>query len=143
VPTDVRESIEVARPPDEVAAFMFDPANDARWTGGVVESRPLTEGPLRAGAAVERTVRFAGRTFTYRYTVVASTPASVELEIENPFPMRVSYALEEAAGGTHVTIYARGDAGGFFRVAGPLLNAMVRRNIRRDLRALERCLEKP
>ena len=49
---------------------MFDPANDAAWTSGVVTSRPLTEGRLRPGSRVERTTRFLGREFSYVYYVV-------------------------------------------------------------------------
>ncbi len=86
-------------------------------------------------------MRFAGRTFTYRYeTVAREDDRSVELRVENPFPMHVTYLLEDVPGGTRASIHARGDAGGFFRLAGPLLNAMVRRNIRGDLRSLSRCL---
>lgn len=121
---------------------MFDPAYDARWTGGVVSSRAITPGPLRPGSAVERTVRFVGRTFTYRYDVVAGDgQREIELRVENPFPMRVRYLLEEVAEGTRASIHATGDAGGFFRLAGPLLDVMVRRSIGRDLTALRRTLE--
>jgi hypothetical protein len=38
-------------------------------------------------------------------------------------------------------IRAGGDAGGFYRVAGPLLSRAVRRGIGRDLRKLKELLE--
>ena len=44
---------------------MFDPANDLAWTGGITASRPAQDGPLVAGATVERTARFLGPSFTY------------------------------------------------------------------------------
>ncbi len=138
MPTDVEVSELIRRPADEVAAVMFDPYRDGDWTTGVVAARPL-----EGGTSVERDVRFAGRRFTYRYDVVAADDRSRELRVAQPFPMAVTYLLEPVQDGTRTTIHARGDARGFFRLAGPLLNALVRRNIRRDLRALRRLVEAP
>ena len=70
---DVRPEVLVRRPRAEVAAFMFDPANDLRWTGGITSSRPAQPGPLVAGAKVERTASFLGRTFTYGYVVTSTS----------------------------------------------------------------------
>ena len=69
VAVDVRPIVLVRRPRPEVAAFMFDPANDLRWTGGITSSRPDQPGRLREGATVVRTARFLGRTFDYGYVV--------------------------------------------------------------------------
>ena len=140
--TDVRVEVHVRRPPDAVAAVMFDPRRDGEWTSGVVASRQVTDGPLAPGSVVERDVRFAGRRFTYRYEVVAADGRSLELRVARPFPMAVTYHLEDAPDGTKASIHARGDAGGFFKVAGPLLDRMVRRTIRRDLEALKVLVER-
>ena len=71
---DVRPEVLVHRPRAEVAAFMFDPANDLRWTGGITASRPAQPGPLVNGATVERTASFLGRTFRYGYVVTEHEP---------------------------------------------------------------------
>ncbi|UJR83316.1 Hypothetical protein I5071_53840 [Sandaracinus amylolyticus] len=140
--TDVTTEIVIRRPRAEVAAFMFDPHNDVRWTTGVVESRPRDPGPLRRGSRVERISKFLGRRFGYEYEVVDTDERSfVEMKVERPFPMHIRYELEDVPEGTRTRIHARGDAGGFFRIAGPLLNGMVRRNITRDLELLRGCLE--
>jgi len=49
VVVDVRPVLLVHRPRNEVAAFMFDPANDLRWTGGITSSRPAQPGRLAKG----------------------------------------------------------------------------------------------
>ena len=67
---EVEKDVLIRRNRADVAAYMFDPANDAAWTSGVVTSRPLTEGRLRPGSRVERTTRFLGREFSYVYYVV-------------------------------------------------------------------------
>lgn len=143
--TDVRVELEIPRTRADVAAYMFDPSHDAAWTSGVVAVNPLTPGRLRVGARVERTVKFLGKRFSYLYEVVdAGDDAFVEMSVAQPFPMQVRYQLDAlGAEATRVAIHARGDARGFYRLMSPLLNRMVRRNIRRDLESLARCLALP
>lgn len=139
---DVRPQIVVGRPRAEVAAFMFNPANDLAWTGGITSSRPAQDGPLAAGATVERTARFLGRSFTYGYVVTMHEPDRlVELEVERPFPMVVTYQLDDHPDGTVVAIHASGSPGRFFRWATPLMTGQVRKSIAADLARLKHCLE--
>jgi Polyketide cyclase / dehydrase and lipid transport len=139
---DVHPSELVHRPPDEVAAFMFDPANDLRWTGGITSSTPAQPGPLVEGATVERTARFLGRTFTYGYVVTRHEPDRlVELKVDRPFPMTVRYELEPHPDGTMLGIHATGSPGRFFRWATPLMARQVRTSIAADLKRLRACLE--
>ncbi|MEP7193942.1 MAG: SRPBCC family protein [Actinomycetota bacterium] len=139
---DVRPVVLVHRPRDEVAAFMFDPRNDLRWTGGITSSRPAQPGPLVKGASVERTAKFLGRTFTYGYVVTEHQPDRVvELKVDRPFPMLVRYELDDAPDGTLVAIHASGTPGGFFGWASPLMKRQVNRSITSDLERLRTCLE--
>ena len=134
---DVTTEVQIQRTRRDVAAVMFDPRQDTAWTNGVVASKSLTEGPLRAGSRVERLSRFLGREFTYQYEVVAMDPERfVELRVEQPFPMVIRYELDDTREGTTARIHARGDASTFFSIAAPLLAPMVRRSIARDLAAL-------
>jgi hypothetical protein len=142
--TDVRVEVTILRSRARVAAFMFDPTNDAIWTTGVVDVRPLTEGRLRVGSKVERTSKFLGRQFAYQYEVVeADDDRLVAMRVEQPFPMVIRYELLDDSGGasTRAAIHARGDAGGFYRIAAPLLNRMVKRSITNDLETLKEYLE--
>jgi len=139
---DVRPGVLVHRPRGDVAAFMFDPGNDLRWTGGITSSTPAQPGPLVAGATVARTARFLGRTFTYGYVVTQhESDRLVELKVDRPFPMLVRYELEDAADRTQVAIHATGNPGRFFGWATPLMARQVRRSIAADLERLRACLE--
>lgn len=141
MPVDVKPSVLVRRSPAEVAAFMFDPANDLRWTGGITTSTPAQPGPLVEGATVERTARFLGRTFTYGYVVTRHEPDRLlELKVDRPFPMTVRYELDEHPDGTLVTIHATGTPGRFFGWATPLMARQVRKSITGDLARLRDCL---
>ena len=140
---DVRPSVRIHRPRREVAAFMFDPRNDLRWTGGITASTPSRPGPLTEGATVDRTARFLGRTFTYRYVVTRSEPDRLlQLRVDRPFPMVIRYELDDAAAATAVAIQATGSPGRFFGWATPVLRRQVRRSISADLERLRACLER-
>jgi hypothetical protein len=140
---DVRPSVVIRRPRREVARFMFDPANDTRWTGGITDSRPAQPGPLREGSVVERDARFLGRSFTYGYVVTSHAPdALVEMKVDRPFPMLVRYELTEHPDGTEVAIHSTGSPGRFFGWATPLMSRMVHRSIAADLDRLRDCLER-
>ncbi len=139
---DVQVEVLIRRARADVAAFMFDPTNDAIWTTGVVECRPRQDGRLRTGARVERVTKFLGRQFAYEYEVVdADELGFVEMKVEQPFPMRVRYELANVPDGTRARIRAQGDATGFFRMAAPFMTRMVRRNITNDLETLKEWLE--
>ena len=139
---DVRPEVLIHRPRAEVAAVMFDPANDLRWTGGITSSRPDQPGRLRQGATVVRSARFLGRSFDYSYVVTRHEPDRlVELRVERPFPMVVRYEFDDATDGTSVAIHAVGTPGRFFGWATPMMTRQVRRSITSDLVRLRHYLE--
>lgn len=141
--TDITASVVIDRPRAEVAAYMFDPTHDAEWTTGVVEARPRHPGRLAVGSTVERRVRFMGREFGYEYAVIeADGDRFVVMQVDRPFPMHIRYELQPLGDRTRASIRATGDASGFFRLAGPLLDGMVRRNIQSDLDQLKTILER-
>lgn len=140
---DVRPEVLVCRPRAEVAAFMFDPAHDLEWTGGITSSRPSRPGPLTKDATVERTARFLGREFVYGYVVTEHEPDRlVEMKVDRPFPMTVRYELADASEGTVVAIRASGSPGRFFGWATPLMTRQVRKSISSDLERLRDRLER-
>ncbi|HTS32941.1 MAG TPA: SRPBCC family protein [Thermoplasmata archaeon] len=125
-----------------VASYMFEPANDTQWTTGVLECRPLSPGRLRRGSRVRRTVKFGGKEFVYEYLVTdAYGDEFVEMKVEEPFPMRIRYELQDRPEGTAVRIHTKGEPAGFFRLAAPFLKGKVRKNIASDLANLKSQVE--
>jgi len=97
---------------------------------------------LREGATVVRTAKFLGRIFDYGYVVTRHEPDRlVELKVERPFPMLVTYELGDVAGGTSVAIHAVGTPGRFFGPVMPVTARQVRKSIAADLNRLRSCLE--
>ena len=143
--TRVDEAVEIERTADEVAAFMFDWRNDPVWIGGISEARLLGDGDLAVGARVERVASFLGKRIEYVLEVDEFEPGerlSMHSE-QGPFPMTVSYEVAGAGAGARARVRVGGDASGFYRLAGPLLNRQAARSIAADLVRLKRLLEAP
>jgi hypothetical protein len=143
VSVDVTVEEEIARPPEEVARFAMDPGNDMRWIAALTSVRALGDGPVGPGTRVERTASFLGRRMEYVLEIVELEPERrlAMRSVRAPFPMTVEYEFDPAAVGALARIRTTGEPGRFYATAGPLLGAMVRRGVRRDLRKLKRVLE--
>lgn len=148
-------------PRDLVARFAMAPENEPLWIGGIKSSRHVS-GPIAGvGMTVERVASFLGRRIEYALQVEEYAPGEriVMRSVRGPFPMRVTYAFEDAGAGpdpaddahaggaagaggaTRVINRVEGEAGGFYGLAGPLMAAAVRRNLQRDLKTLRRLME--
>jgi Polyketide cyclase / dehydrase and lipid transport len=141
---DVTVEQPIARPREEVAGFAMDPRNDRRWIGALTEVRTLTDGPVRPGTQVQRVARFLGRRIEYVNEITELEPGRrlAMRSVKAPFPLRVTYEFEDAPGGGSLArIRTGGETGRYFAFAGPLLSAMVKRGVARDLRALKGELE--
>jgi hypothetical protein len=140
---DETAEIRIARPAAEVAAYMFDPANDPRWISGISEAEPVGTGPVGVGSRVRRRASFLGRGIDYVMEVVALEPGRrlAMHAVEAPMPMDVTYEVEPAEPGAIARVRVQGDAGGLYRLAGPLVSAQVGRSIDGDVRRLKEILE--
>jgi len=143
---DVTVSRTIARPPDVVAAFMSDPANDTRWIAGLREARVLDAGeeaaPIAVGTQVLRTASFLGRRMEYLYEVDAFDEHQLAMRaVKAPFPMQTTYRWEADGESTVATIDNSGDVRGAFALMRRLLVRSLRRNVGRDLERLRGILE--
>jgi hypothetical protein len=140
---DVTVRARINRPAAEVGAFLTDPRNDPEWIGGLIEVHPPSA-PLELGTRVERVASFMGRRIEYVLEVVRFEPGrALEMRaVRSPFPMLVSYVVEEARDSSIVSLRVEGGPGGPMRVLHPLMVWQVRRNLRGDLDRLRRVLER-
>jgi uncharacterized membrane protein len=142
VATDVRAVIDVARPREQVAAYLRDPGNDPSWIGGLRSARLVSDPPVGVGSRVERVASFLGRRIEYVNEITELTGTRLAMRsVRSPFPMRVTYGFEDAGQATEVSVRVEGDARRAYRLADPIMAALVRRSVRRDLRTLKRVLE--
>jgi uncharacterized membrane protein len=141
--TDVTVEQRIGRPRADVAAYTADWRNDPSWIGALSDVELVTDGEFGVGSRVRRVAGFLGRRIEYVNEVVAWERGErlVMKSVKAPFPMTVTYEWDDAPGGALMRIRAEGDAGGFYRFAGPLLSRMVKRGIAGDLERLRERLE--
>ncbi|HEX3316411.1 MAG TPA: SRPBCC family protein [Solirubrobacteraceae bacterium] len=140
---EASRSTVIARPQDEVFAFLADGENDRRWRRGVVDvGRRSGEG---RGAIYEQGVKGPlGRRVAADYEITGFEPARrIDFRaIAGPMQPHGTYRLESADGGTRVTFTLRCDLSG----AKKLMTPMVGRTMRSEVAQLERLrdvLEQP
>src|SRR5918999_1503139 len=79
---DVTAEVHVARPREEVAAYMTDPANEPEWIGGLREATLLGDSPVAVGSRVARVASFLGRKVEYVNEITRPEPGPGELLLE-------------------------------------------------------------
>lgn len=140
---DLETTIEIARPPTEVFAFVAEQTNAPQWQTGLEEVRRLTEGPLGVGTEHEFVRRFAGREIASRNRFVSFDPdRAVEFDIPGGWLTgRGSYRADPSEAGTILTSRMQFRAHGPARLLEPLLTRLLARDSRRDEARLKRILE--
>lgn len=142
---DVTATRVIPLPRQRVAEYAMDWRHDHEWTQGIKHAeltRTADGGGFGLGAEVTRTAYFLRKRIDYVLRVVEHRPPEVldMKSVAGPIPMHVTYRFDEHPDGTLASIRIRGDASGYYRLAGPLMALQVRSSIRKDLRDLERRL---
>jgi uncharacterized protein YndB with AHSA1/START domain len=134
---DVTVEREFGASPKEVAAVMFDPANDPRWIGGARSVDPAP--PLNMGARVRRHGGFLGRKFSWVTEVEAYEPDRrlAMRFVEGPMRGGVEYEIRPGPRGARVSI--RNHGGVNFAVPG--MAWFLKRSVGRDLERLAALVE--
>ncbi|HYZ13987.1 MAG TPA: SRPBCC family protein, partial [Actinomycetota bacterium] len=104
----------------------------------------LGDPPIGVGSHVRRVASFMGRRIEYVNEVTRLDPGSVlEMRsVKSPFPMHITYAFQDALGGTQTSVRVQGGTSTFYRLAGPLLSRQVKKNVQADLGRLKDIVEK-
>ena len=127
--------IVIDRPPDEVFAFLADPANDTKWRPGVLDMKRVSgEG---VGARHAQGVRGpGGRRIDADIEITEYEPprALAFQTVTGPVRPRGRYELAPAAGGTRVRFSLEAEVGGLKRLMAP----MVQKTMDAEVGNLER-----
>lgn len=142
---DERAERLIPLPPERVASYAMDWRHDHEWTQGIRRAaltREAEGGGFGVGAEVTRTAYFLGKRIDYVLRVAAYEPLRLldMVSVAGPMPMHVTYTFEPRRNGTLARIRVRGEAGGYYRLAAPLMARKVRGSIGKDLEDLERLL---
>jgi ligand-binding SRPBCC domain-containing protein len=141
----VEESVVINRPPEEVFDYVANRENLPEWSAPIQEVQKETQGPLvEEGARFTTVAKFLGQRFETPFEVSVHEPPRrhTDRSTGGPFPQEFTHIFEEVeGGGTRLTEVTDAEPGGFFRLAGPLLEIAGRRQFRADLDTLKDLLE--
>ncbi len=126
-------TIEIARPPEEVFAYLTDVSHVPEWQAGVKSAE------LRDGRIEESRSLFGRELHTTLEIVEEEEPSLFTVRaLDSPVPFTVRHELEPADGGTRLTVTADGDVPGF---AAGLLARRAEKHFRKDFDRLKQILE--
>ena len=136
-------SIIINRPVGEVFDFVTDPAKNAQWQEGLVESRLASPGPMKAGSQVVDVRKFLGRDMesTLEVTALEANKRFVQKVITGPLPFEIIQTFEPSVSGTKLTVLAQGEPGGFFKLAAGMVQKQLQNQIEGDAERLKKALE--
>lgn len=140
--TQVQTSIDIARPPQEVFAFIGDAANAPKWMG-MCHSLELAA-PLHDGAAARYAYKEGGHTRSMEGKVSAyDPPRLLELTLaDKQFQIVVSMHVEPVSDGSlfeyDLEITPKGLVA---KLMGPLVRSATQKQIEKDVAQLKQLLE--
>jgi uncharacterized protein YndB with AHSA1/START domain len=138
---EFRHSIEIARPPDEVFAYVTDPSKLPTWQDAE-EIVQLTPGPVGAGTRFREVHKALGKRRVEITEVVVFEPGRrFEIRVVEGPPVDGRWDFEPADAGTRLTLTPIAHLSGPLRVADPLLAFGTALAFVRFHRRLKRALE--
>jgi uncharacterized protein YndB with AHSA1/START domain len=137
----VEHTVVVERSPDDVFAYLTEPANLPEWQVSVLEAK--SDGPLAAGATLTELRKFLGVRISSTLEVTEHEPGerfSLRV-VSGPVPLEVRHHLTPANGGTRIDVVLEWEPAAFFEVAQPIVERAVRREFEIDFATLKDLLE--
>jgi hypothetical protein len=139
-----QNTVTIARPADEVFAFLADFQNIPAWNHAIARTIQTSPGPAGVGATYRQT-RTLPRRSEEGFEVTDFAPPS-RLAVKGqigPFNAKSSYLLEPTAGGTRLTNNVElTPSSALLRPIGPLAVPAVKGAVRRNLGTLKQLLER-
>jgi carbon monoxide dehydrogenase subunit G len=138
----VESSIVVNRRPDEVFACATDPANAPEWQSSALEAS--VDGPVQVGASGREMRKFLGRRIESTIRIEAyEPPRRFAIQVTSgPVPFHIEQTVEPEGAGSRVSVVMEGEPGGFFKLAEPLVERAVRRELEGNFATLKDILER-
>jgi uncharacterized membrane protein len=133
----------ISRPPQEVLDYIANFENGPAWQSGITSARLITPPPLAVGSRYQQDARFMGRPIQTTFEVVEYQPGRmVKIDtVSGSFPITITRAVRAEGEGCVVSAIVEGEAGGFFKLAEPLLRRQGKGSVEADYQALRSLLE--
>jgi uncharacterized protein YndB with AHSA1/START domain len=136
-------TIEVARTPEDVFAYLTNVSNLPAWQSGVHTAQIEDAGAPRVGARIRESRHMLGRELNMTLEITEyDAPRVFSLRaLDSPVPFVVRHELEEHDGGTLLTVTGVGDAGLLPGFAAGIMARRAEKQFTKDFERLKRLLE--
>jgi len=139
----LESSVVINKPLSEVFAFTTNPANNAKWQDGVIESRISKKTDDMIGSVITDVRKVLGRKMEGELEVVAYEPnkKTAMKIIKGPVKMEITQLYEAVDGGTKVSVTMEGEPGGFFKLMGDALTKQLQEQNEQNFQKLKQVME--
>jgi uncharacterized membrane protein len=140
---DIKKSIIILQPIEEVFNYVSNLEDSAEWQSGLTEVRQITGEPLGVGTQFAFVRTFLGRKVEASNEITEFTPNELVAfkTISGPIPLEASYEFEPAEKGTKLIAKIEMQPKGFVSLAEPLISAGLQRDVEANLIVLKNMLE--
>ena len=140
---ELEASVDIDRPIDEVFAYVADPAKTPEWSSVALECSLEGSGPIGVGSRIRSVGQFIGRRVEASEEVTQYAPPHkmVVREVTGPTHGEKVRQFESIGEGTRYRVRIAGESGGLFKLADPIVAALMKRTIETDLQTLKALLE--
>jgi hypothetical protein len=126
---ELQQTIEIARPPADVYAFVATEhaKNHPRWDPAISDMRQETPGPVAVGTEFSLDRKMMGRKTPMRIRVTKMDPTrELDFEVTGPMQMDMAMLMEPTGEGrTSFTMRFRAQPSGFWRVMEPMMRMQM------------------
>jgi uncharacterized membrane protein len=139
----VEASVVINRPVEEVFAFMSDVKNWLKWQSGMLEAEQSSEGPAGVGTTCRGVNQFLGQRMEWTSEITAyELNEKIEQRIKSgPMLIEQIVEFEPVEGGTKLTLGGEGETGGLFKLAEPMVNRRMQKEMEGNISNLKDILE--
>lgn len=139
----MEDSIVINRPLEEVFAYLTDVANWPQWNQAVRNVVQTPPGPMGHGTTLRGVSEVMGRVMQYSGEILEYDPNKkvVQKMRVGPADIQASWLFEPVEGGTRLTMRSEADTSGASRIAGSLIDRVVKKQIEENLARLKASLE--
>lgn len=140
---EIRGSIDIFRPAEDVFAYLSEPKNSLEWDGGVVEMELTTDPPLRVGSKGRRVESRGGTDEGFWEVTEHVLNETLAMTFESgKFTGSGGYNLEPIDGGTRLEYWFMANPRKLLlKILIPLMKPMIHRQVRKDYAKLKSVLE--
>jgi uncharacterized membrane protein len=139
----ITASIEIARPPEDVFAYIDDLSRHGEWQAQIREVHVLTDPPTRVGsrAREKREVPGGVREITYEITAHDPPRSASFRGVDGPVRPIGTVKVAPADGGSRVTIELEFEGHGLGKMLLPLVRKQARKELPANQQRLKERLE--